>query len=320
MESLGFALGAVLPVFALIGLGTLVRRVKILDDNSVGRLSKLVFTVALPAMIFQVIRKADIAQAWDTRTALAFVLSIPAALLIALAIAKVFKMSSLKTGTFVICAYRSNTVILGLAVLESAYGADKIPAAGILAALAILSFNPLAVINLTLPHHKGFGPAQLKRLLLRLISNPLIIAAVLALLWNLLENRTGAKIPELLDKPLTWLRQMCLPVALITAGASLHSKSISENPKQVLAAALVKLVLHPVIALLLVLLLGVTGMNMAAVIICAAAPTAVATYAMVRSMDGDHLLASAAITTSTALSVATLSLWLMLIRYLLASG
>ncbi|MCP4159892.1 MAG: AEC family transporter, partial [Deltaproteobacteria bacterium] len=74
MENLIFAINAVLPVFLIIVMGIFLKRVSVLDDQFIAKSTKLVFKVALPALIFQKISRADFNQVFDRREILFIVL------------------------------------------------------------------------------------------------------------------------------------------------------------------------------------------------------------------------------------------------------
>jgi len=315
VDDLLFAAGAVLPVFMIIALGAGVRRAKILDDAGVGQLSRLAFTTALPVLIFQKISKAQLAEVLSGRAILCFCAAVLLTTALGWALARLLGMKAVRTGTFIMGCYRSNTVIIGLAVLEGAYGEDKVPVAGIIAGTAVLLYNVLAVPVLTLPHHSPKEAGSFGLLARRLATNPLMIALVAGVAWNL----TPLEMPEIVDRPLTWLESMSLPLALVAVGASLRLESFRRGLGHILWAAGLKLVLAPAVGLGLLLALGVTDTNTAAVVVCLSAPTAVATYVMVRSMKGDAELASQMVTVSTAISVVTMAGWLLVLRHLAAA-
>ena len=52
MDSLILAASVVFPIFALIVLGYILRRVKMVDEHSLGVINKLVFKVFLPVLLF----------------------------------------------------------------------------------------------------------------------------------------------------------------------------------------------------------------------------------------------------------------------------
>ncbi|MFR3273533.1 MAG: AEC family transporter [Slackia sp.] len=62
-----FSLNATMPVFLLMVLGIILRRIGVVDAAFASRLNMLVFCVALPVLLFRDISSVDLAQEWDAR-------------------------------------------------------------------------------------------------------------------------------------------------------------------------------------------------------------------------------------------------------------
>jgi predicted permease len=84
----------------------------------------------------------------------------------------------------------------------------------------------------------------------------------------------------------------------------------------VFAISALKLLLEPAVALGIVWPMGIGKMYVGAVVVCLSAPTAIATYTMVRAMKGDDELASQTVTATTGLSVVTMAAWLLILQAL----
>ncbi|MFW2133495.1 AEC family transporter, partial [Ectothiorhodospira haloalkaliphila] len=75
----------------------------------------------------------------------------------------------------------------------------------------------------------------------------------------------------------------------------------------------VKLIAVPAIALGAAMLLGVSGVYLAAALVLAALPTASSAYILAVRMGGDGQIVAALIATHTLAAAITLPLWLLLI-------
>ena len=67
MGSVIFIFNIVLPIFLLIILGLLLKRIKIINDSFVKQLSTFVFKVSLPALIFLKLATVEIDTAFDSK-------------------------------------------------------------------------------------------------------------------------------------------------------------------------------------------------------------------------------------------------------------
>ena len=86
MESLIVSINAVLPVFLMIALGYLLRRIKLVDDDLVSRVNKLVFRVFLPIMLFNNIYTSDLKSVFNPK----LVIFAPLSIIVIFTIATIF--------------------------------------------------------------------------------------------------------------------------------------------------------------------------------------------------------------------------------------
>ena len=67
MENLIFSLNATAPIFELMVLGYLFRRIGLIDEKAANWMNKFVFTVALPVLVFNDLASQDFAGTWNTK-------------------------------------------------------------------------------------------------------------------------------------------------------------------------------------------------------------------------------------------------------------
>ena len=314
MDNVVFVAEAILPVFIVIALGAALRRVRVLDDETVEHLTRLVFTVALPILLFRSVGGADLAEAWNGPAVAAAFGMVLVCVLLGWGLARLQRLAPVRAATFTMCCYRANTAIVGLAVLQSAYPENPAmdAAAGMLIGVSVLVFNVLAVVILTLPHHSFRGREGLRRIARGVATNPLILAVLLGILWSVLKW----EMPLVLDRPIEWIARMALPLALLAVGASLRLELLRRGLRETLLAAAVKLLVLPALVLASLRALGVGGLDLAACVVILGSPTAVVSYIMARRMRGDAPLAAQVVTVTTTLSIVTLAGWLLVLRAL----
>ena len=66
MDNLIFSLNATIPVFLMMVLGMIFRKIGLFDEAFITKMNKFVFVVALPALLFEDISTADFTTVWDT--------------------------------------------------------------------------------------------------------------------------------------------------------------------------------------------------------------------------------------------------------------
>ncbi len=297
-QSLLFTLETTLPIFILVLLGLLLRRRSVIDDAFIATSSKLVFNITLPVLMFMAVARSD-SGAGQHLPLIGFVLS--AALLGALLSALwagALMLSVPQRGAFIQASFRSNLGIIGLALCINAYGEEGGVLGALLLAVITPVYNLLAVFFLTRQQQVRWL-AQLRLIL----SNPLIIAIVLAVPFSALQW----PLPEVALRVGNSLAAMTLPLALIGVGGSLSFAALRRGSAVVLHIVTLKLLVVPVIIAVAAWMCGFRGVELGVICLMFASPTAAAAFVMARSMGADAELTANAIALTTIGSVLTVS-------------
>ena len=308
LNSLAFSFNVTGPIFLILILGVYLRRIGILTDAFVEAGSRLVFNVTLPALLFISVSKTQISESANfALIGLGAALTIVTYLLLEL-LASVMVKPPEDRGVVVQGAFRSNMGIIGLAYCANAYGEAGVAAASLYLGLITILFNILSVITLSRPlHQQGQG---IMPIIKGIAKNPLIIGILLALPVSYLEW----KLPEVVLKSGEYFAQMTLPLALLCTGASLSFKSMRQDMYNTLSASFGKLLVIPVIFTFGGIAAGLSGINLGVMALMAFAPTAAASYVMVRAMGGNSVLAANIIAVTTLGSVFSTSLGIALLK------
>ena len=299
----------VLPVFLVIGLGLALRRLGFIREELNDGLSRLVFYVAAPALLFR--SCAEGAFDWGARLpALGAVIGLTALVAVVTYVAGA-RLVPARRGVFAQGCFRSNTVFVGLPLVLSAYGDVALGPASVLIAVMVVVENLLSVMALTLPHHgrHAHQPALWRHTALRIVTNPLILACAAGIIYSLL----GIRLPSGIDRTLELVGSTAAPLGLLCVGAGLAFEGLRAELPATLTASIVRLIVHPALIFLALRYLGLSGVELGVPLLIMASPTAVVSYIMAREMDGDAPLAGAIILISTAASLVTLIGWLVLL-------
>lgn len=304
-----FSLSATVPVFAVMVLGHLLRRAGLLTHEFCRVNNRLVFTAALPAMLFRQIAVLRPDQIADGRfllfTAAASVLY---PLLVWLPARRLLPDKG-EVGAFTQGAFRGNTALLGAVLMESICGSLTYAPLIVLAGVPIS--NAFSVIILSL-EAGGDRPdrAALRRALAGVIKNPLIIGILLGLPFAFFH----IPIPAAADKGLALLANMASPLALLVIGAEFRADAAVKKLRSTVCAGLIKLLLLPALTIFAAAALGFRGEAMVAVLVFSGTPTAVASYIMAENMHNDGVLANGIVAFTTLLSAVTVTGWIFLLR------
>ena len=197
--------------------------------------------------------------------------------------------------------------IIGLAYCVNAYGEAGLAAASLYLGLITILYNVLAVITL---NRSLEANRSVRKLLKGIVSNPLIIGIVLALpvSW------AAIPMPALLVKSGQYFADLTLPLALLCTGASLDFKRLRGEIRNTMITAVVKLVAVPMLFVFGGWLAGFRGVELGVLLLMSSAPTAAASYVMVRAMGGNATLAANIIVVTTLGSIITASVGITLLK------
>ena len=293
---------ALLPDFALILLGFVLRRAMHLGDHFWTGLEKLVYFVLFPALLFNALVKNTI----DWQSAPPLVLTGAAAMvvgmLLALPVRWASSISPISFASQFQCAFRFNSYI-GFAVAGNLHGVAGIAAMGLLTGALVPLANVAAVSMLA--RHGSSG------VLRELARNPLVLATLAGLLWNV----AGWPVPEPALNFLGRLSEAAIALGLLTVGAALRLRGAFGGGGRGAAAwfVTVKLVAMPAAALVIAGALGLTGVYFDIAVAFAALPTASSAYILTQRMGGDGARVAWLISATTLLAMLTLPVWLALL-------
>lgn len=307
-------LSAIAPVFLLLVLGNLLRRLGFPD----GRRSpesggfwqaadRLVYWVLFPALLFQETSRAPVGDGALGGYAMILLGAMLTSGLLTLAIARLCRSSNAASGSIFQGAMRHNTFI-AFAVCDSLFGAAGMAQASLATSVLVPATNVAAVTTLILLRHDHAAGGLGRRLAQELVRNPFLIAIGLGLICNV----TGFPVPQVVRDSLGLLARVALPLALLCIGAALHMRALRRAGLPTLISALGKLALFPAVVFGLVTLLGLSGMPAMVAAIYGAVPTAVSGYALARQLDSDAELMAVIITAQTVAAIVTMPITLQL--------
>jgi predicted permease len=294
-----------LVIGVVIGLGYLVGRANLLGPGAVQVLSRVAFFVATPALLFVTLAGADVRAVFSAPLVVTAVTSSLACLLY-VPVGRLRRRPAGETAMGAMASGYVNAGNLGLPIAAYALGDVTAVVPVMLFQLAVLAPVFTTVLDL-LAERPGKGVRALLRSLAAPLRNPIALAAVAGLAIAV----SGVVVPEPVMAPVELVADLAVPAMLLAFGISLHGAArpgAGDIGPQLAAVVLLKNVVHPVLALLLGLALGMRGHELLTVVVCAALPTAqnVFGYA-VRFARGVTLARDAALTT-TVLSVPVLFL------------
>jgi predicted permease len=295
------ALHVTVPLLIILLAGIFFKRIKLIDQHFVAIGNRLVFTVALPCLLFLSVARRPISESLNLTLVLFALLATVLSVIFVWWIAPLV-VEKTKRGVFTQCAFRGNIGIIGLALCLNAFGDGIIAMAAVYLGIMTIFYNILSVLLLSNSRNM---------ILVNLAKNPLIIAIILGTVWSYL----NVPLPKIIDLSIGYLAQLTLPLALVCIGASLEWQSLKANHKETLVATLLKLIILPGVIVATAILFGIKGEALGVLFLMMATPTAAAAYVMSHQMTTHGSFAAEVITLSTLFSPITVTLGLVALKY-----
>lgn len=285
------------PVFALVLIGYLAGPRLGLEART---LSRLAYFVLIPSFVFNVMSSAKMEAALATRM-VAYILIVHVAVAgVAFLTAWLLKRPPKMIGAYVVIAVFGNVGNFGLPLIEFRLGPEAITAATIyFLAIVVISF----VISVAAASwHQGGSVTAV----LAVFKTPALLALIPALFFNL----TNITPPLFLTRITGLLGNAMVPIMLVALGVQLAATKQMQINRDTLQATGIRLLGAPILAILLAVPFGLTGIERGAGIFQASMPTAV--LASIIALEYDLLpdFVTTAVLFSTLASVITLTILL----------
>jgi len=324
-----FAFNAVMPILLLIALGYLVKHCGFGDMDFYGKINTLCFKLFLPISLFNNVYNISSLGEVNWRPVIYCILAVFAAAFMGLIVANIFIKDRKQKGVIIQGSFRSNYSIIGLPLAESLGGAPAVAFASIISAVSIPLFNALAVIVLATYNGKENEKTNWGDIAKKTATNPLIIGIMTGLLFQLIRSfipvdAEGAKVFTIktslpfLYTALTNAGKIASPMMLFCLGARFNFAAVADRLKQIVVGVTLRTVMTPLLciggAVLLRGFLGITPVEMPALVAMFATPVAVSSVVMVAENDGDEQLAGQLVVWTSVLSMLSILIIVFTLR------
>lgn len=310
MSNFVFCLNATLPLFLMMVVGYVLRKINFIDEHGSSMMNRLVFRIFLPALIFSDLAKEDFAAIWDGEMILfCFVVTI-ISIVIALFVSLVSKDLA-ERGEMIQASFRSAAATLGIAFILNIY--DSATAVALMIIGSVPLYNTISVIVLSLTANnegKKDNRELLKRTLYNVVTNPIILSIAAGLLWSLVK----LPIPVIMNRSITYLGNIASPLALIVLGSEFEFSAAGDKYKEIIAVSFTKLILLCAIFLPFAIKLGFREQKLVAILIMLGSGTTSSSFIMAKNMGHRGVISSSAVMITTLLMSFTMTFWLYLLK------
>jgi len=291
------------PVFALIGLGTLLKHLHLTGEQFLKASDRLVYFIFFPAMLFWKIGASPSVDDGATDLIAAAICAVGAVYLVSAVCMKLFRVTAFVAGSFSQSCYRFNTYV-GMAVIWNLFGETGVSRFGILIGFIIPFINVLAVSTLIWFSGRTIDNRERLRITLRaLISNPLIIGCLAGMAYA----RFIGTFPVFIDNTFRLAAMVALPMALLSIGGTLTLKNLKAHLGHCLLGSAIKLLILPVAGFLFLMAFDASLLSYQVGMLFFALPTSPAIIVLSSQLNSSTEFASASIVASTLLSFFSMS-------------
>jgi len=304
----------IIPVFAIIGVGYLAVRLRLFPADGTRALVAFVNNFATPCLLCQAMLTSDFSSTFNSSVIIPFYVGAVFSLICGALIARtVFNQRPGESVSSGFSAMFTNTVLVGIPVIQRAYGQQALPTV-----FSIIAFHAPMLITLGMlvmelvrrdgaPLGKTFITAGL-----RIVQNPLLWGVVIGALGN----RFQVKVPEAGMAFLTMMSAAVLPASLFGLGGALNEYKLSESWAQASINSVFKLIVHPTIVYVLsVWVLHVPIEIARYAVMLAAMPAGINVYVFATYYDRAVNVAANVVLISTVASIATITFWLYVLGH-----
>ena len=309
MKNLIFSLNATVPVFLLMALGFLFRKLGWLDEVFASKMNQFVFLVPLPLLVFEDLASVDFQKVWNLK----FVLFCFFVTLASIALAGILSLLGKNRGIrgeFIQASYRSSAALLGIAFIQNIYGDAGLAPLMIIGSVPLYNMMAVVVLSFFQPEQRKRDKLLWKKTLKGIVTNPIIIGIAAGLFWSALR----IPMPYVIEKTVSNIGAVATPLGLMALGASFDVQKALGKIKPVIAACMLKLVGFTAVFLPFAVMLGFRREELIAILVMLGSATTVSCYVMAKNMGHEGTLTSGVVMLTTVFSAFTLTGWLFILK------
>ncbi|NYF23109.1 hypothetical protein HDC36_004599 [Xanthomonas sp. JAI131] len=292
-------------ILAMLALGKLFARLRVLPANTTEVLNGVVLYLCLPASVLIYVPRLQLNLSLLGLMLTPWLLA-GVTVLAVLALRRPLRLRREEHAALLLCVGLSNSSFIGYPMVRALLGETALPYAVVydqFGTFVLLSSFGLYV----LARYGGETPPSLRQTLLRMARFPPLWALAFAL------TLMPAQPPAWIASGLQHLADAMLPLVMLAVGFSIQLRLPREELKPLAAGLLLKLLLLPALAWPLSWALGLRGQALQANVLESAMPTMITAAALAISHRLAPRLAAALVGYGILLSLATLPAWAWLL-------
>lgn len=300
-----------MPVFLVLIAGYLAVATRLFSEPAVDGLMRFAQNFAIPCVLFRGVAKLDLSAAYEPRLIVTFYTAAFTSFLVGtLAARLLFRRKGDEAVAIGFCCLFSNSLLLGLPIMERAYGAGALSGNYAIISVHAPMLYAFGITVMEIVRSRGHGlalPSVARKIVLGIVTNPLVIGLGLGFATNLAND----PLPEPVWAAVDLLARAGLPAALFGLGGVMVRYRPDGDLRLVGVVAACSLLLHPG----LVWIIGKTishlsTAEMRSAVVTAAMPPGINAYLFANMYGTGRRVAASSVLVATALSMVTAWFWL----------
>jgi malonate transporter len=295
------------PLFLLVAIGYALARLGGWPPAASDWLTKFVFTVAIPALLFRLMSDFSRLPPVDPRLLLAYF----GGCLLVFAVGrfagrKLFRMDGAAQSVFAMGGIFANVVLLGVPIARVLLGETAMPTVSLVVVFNSLVLWTLITVSVEWARQRELSWRAIGRTAFDVVTNP-VVGSILA---GTAFGFTGVALPDVAARTFDLVAQAAVPLSLMVLGMGLAEYGIREGWRESAAIAFLKLGLQPLAVFGLARLLALPPVETKAIVMLASMPVGANVYLMAREFDTliGPVAASLVLTTAAAAVTTPLTL------------
>lgn len=295
-------LAASFPLFVLIFVGYALVRWGRWSTTVSDALTKFVFSLALPALLFHLMSDLSHLPPVDMRLLAAFFGGCFVVFVLGRVVARsVFKLDGVGGSIFALGGIFSNNLLLGLPLAKATLGDAAIPCVALILVFNSLTLWTLVTVSVEWAQHGSLSLEGFGKTVRSVLRNPIVAAILSGTLYGL----TGWPLPHLINEPLNMISLSASPMALVVLGMGLAEYDVRSGLVQSMTTCVIKLILLPGVVWGLAVLLHLPKLETQVVVLLSSMATGANVYLMSRHFATQEGPTAASLVLSTAFAALT---------------
>lgn len=310
------SISSILSIVIMISIGYVLTAKGWFNDESSQLLTKLVITIALPAlMISTILTNLDISELEHIGKGIVIpILSMTICAIIAICVAKLMKIRKDRTGLFISMFFNSNTIFVGLPVNLALFGEKSVPYVLLYYIANTTFFWTLGVYFISKGGERKSNDNIFSKETLKRIMSPPLLGFIVAITLILLR----VHLPTFIMDTCTYMGGLSTPLSMIFIGICMFSIKLKDIKlsKDMFGIIAGRFIISPLTIFVLTLLLPIPILMKKVFIIQAAMPVMTNTSIIAKAYDADTQYASVMTMVTTVLAIIAIPFYMILLSYL----